>query len=357
MNILFLLPYPLKESPSQRFRFEQYLEIIARHNHTFTIQSFLDTHTWRLFFKRGFFFYKVFALAKGFLRRFLILFSLPQYDFVFIHREASPIGPPMIEWLIANLFRKKIVYDFDDAIWLTDRVNEPFFLRLLKWRSKVKHICKWSYKVSCGNEYLCNYARQFNKRVIYNPTTIDTDTLHNPALYQKKESEIIIIGWTGSHSTLKYLEEINLVLSEIENHFPFVRLMVIADRKPNLRLRSLLYKPWSIQSEINDLIVFDIGIMPMPDDQWAKGKCGFKALQYMALQIPTVASPAGVNSLIVDHGLNGFLASSWEEWKSYLTQLICDSDLRFKLGKKGREKVIDRYSVNSNTETFLRLFE
>lgn len=356
MRILFLVPYPLNQAPSQRFRFEQYLETLTRKGHTFRIQSFLKWRRWRKFAQRGHIPLKIIFLLDGLTRRLLILPFIFTFDFVFIHREAAPIGPPIIEWLIAKIFRKKIIYDFDDALWLSDRERESRLLRIIKWRNKVKSICRWSHKVTCGNKYLYNYSLQFNKNVIYNPTTIDTEFFHNPGRIRRQTRKEVIIGWTGSSSTLKYLKTIERILQEIERDFPFVKFMVIADRKADLNLNSLVYKPWSAGSEIEDLYQFDIGIMPLPDNAWTKGKCGFKALQYMALEIPTVASATGANNVIIDHSIDGFLASSDEDWKNYLSVLISDKQLRLQLGKHGREKIIDHYSVRSNSARFLSLF-
>jgi glycosyltransferase involved in cell wall biosynthesis len=356
-KILFLLPYPLKESPSQRFRFEQYFGILSEKGYTYTAQTFLDSHNWQLFFKPGRILPKILALFKGFMRRTLALPKSLSYDFVFIHREATPVGPPVIEWLLAKVFRRRIIYDFDDAIWLTDRKDESFFLRTAKWRSKVGSICAWSYKVSCGNEYLCDYASIFNQRVVYNPTTIDTEGWHNPERFvTPSHTPFVNIGWTGSHSTLKYLKEVEPVLNKLQLEHPNVRFIVIADRKPDLSLPRIKFVPWNEATEVDDLMDIDIGIMPLPDDEWAKGKCGFKALQYMALKIPAVIAPVGVNKNIVDNGINGFLASSPEEWYRALETLINDENLRKKMGALGRRTVVDRYSVISNTSSFLSLF-
>src|SRR5688572_12154388 len=206
-RILFLVPYPLHASPSQRFRFEQYFTLLKSHGYRYTVQSFLNLNNWKVFFKSGKTLSKVRILVSSFVKRMIVLFKSPMYDFVFIHREAAPIGPPIFEWILAKVFRRKIIYDFDDAIWLTDRPKESWILRAAKWRSKVASICTWSHKVSCGNAYLCEYAAQFNKHVIYNPQTIDTENLHAPGLYTSAEPAPgkIRIGWTGSHSTLKYL--------------------------------------------------------------------------------------------------------------------------------------------------------
>ena len=355
MKILFLVPYPLHEAPSQRFRFEQYFMLLSKQGYTYRVQSFLDSKNWRFFFNTGNTLAKIVALLKGFLKRFFILFQVSSFDFIFIHREVTPIGPPVFEWLIAKIFRKKVIYDFDDAIWLTDRIEESELLRRLKCRNKVKLICHWSYKVSCGNEYLISFAKQFNNHTIYNPTTIDTNNLHNLE-FNKKKDEKLTIGWTGSHSTLKYLVCLEPVIQHIERNFQHVQFVVIANKPAVLNLKSLLFIPWKIQTEISDLNQIDIGVMPLPDDEWSKGKCGFKALQFMSLQIPVVASPIGVNGKIVDHGIDGFLASSQDEWIQFLTQLIEDNQLRIIMGMRGREKVLRKYSVTSNANNFMSLF-
>jgi len=165
----------------------------------------------------------------------------------------------------------------------------------------------------------------------------------------------VIIGWTGSHSTLKYIKEVEQVLLEIGREFPNVKMVIIADQRPQL-LFPFIFIPWNIQTEVKDLMQLDVGIMPLPDDEWSKGKCGFKILQYMALSIPAVASAVGSNKEIIEHGKNGFLVSNDDEWKSALVSLIQDSALRRKMGEEGRKKVMEQYSVNSNMKNFYSLF-
>jgi glycosyltransferase involved in cell wall biosynthesis len=359
-KILFLVPYPLHEAPSQRFRFEQYFTLLNENNYELTVQSFLDSEHWKVFFKPGKPLAKAKALIRGLSKRCIAIFKSPMYDFVFIHREAAPLGPPIFEWVVAKVFRKKIIYDFDDAIWLTDRTDESFLLKLGKWRRKVGSICKWSHKVSCGNAYLCNYAMLFNKNVVYNPTTIDTSDLHNPNIYSKRKNRTdkIRIGWTGSHSTLKYLHEIEHILAGILKRYSNVEFVVIADKRPSLTmLSSLIFLPWNFESEIRDLMTIDIGVMPLPDDPWAQGKCGFKALQYMALALPSVISPVGVNSIIVADGINGYLCKTPQEWERALIKLIEDPELRERIGMEGRKRVVSAYSVVSNSSNFVSLFE
>ncbi len=358
-KILFLVPYPIGESPSQRFRFEQYFSILSKAGYQFDIQTFLTKDNWKLFFRPGHVIQKAFALLKGFAKRWIVPFHALSYDFIFIHRETAPVGPPVLEWILAKILRRKIIYDFDDAIWLTDRKNESVMLNIVKWRSKVSSICRWAYKVSCGNEYLVSYARQFNKNVHYMPTTIDTENVHNRQLVisAKPPDGKLSIGWTGSHSTLKYLLELEPVLKRMETEFPDLDIVVIADRKPEMALKSLRFIPWNKNSEAADLMKIDIGIMPLPDDEWAKGKCGFKALQSMSLGIPSVISPVGVNTMIIENGVNGYLASADEQWIAVLKNLIADDRLRARIGEAGRQTILNRYSVISTSSSYLSLFE
>lgn len=302
---------------------------------------------------------KALGVFGGFLNRVMLLPSVRQFDFVFIHREATPIGPPWFEWMVAKVFRKKIIYDFDDAIWLANTSHENNLASKLKWHGKVESICKWSYAVSCGNDYLCNYAKQFNGRVVLNPTTIDTHKLHNTILYPAKiKSTQVIVGWTGTHSTLKYLNPVIPVIQSLERKFrEQLKFVVIADKKPSFQLSSLHFVQWSKETEVQDLLQFDIGLMPLTDDVWAKGKCGFKALQYMAMGIPVIASPVGVNQNIIDEGVNGFLCQSLSQWEEKISQLIKDHDLRKRMGDAGRLKISNNYSLDSNSDNFLSLFE
>lgn len=358
MKILFLIPYPVEEAPSQRFRFEQYLNLLQGNGFHISCQSFWDIQTWTILYKPSFRLRKIIGFMRGIVRRSALWPRLHHADFVFIHRECLPIGPPVLEWMIAKVLGKKIIYDFDDAIWLPNTSEENKIVAFLKWHGKVASICKWSYKISCGNSFLANYALQFNKNVIINPTTIDPTNVHNPALFSiQKQSTSIIIGWTGTQSTLPYLNSIIPALKRLEAKFPGkVRLLIISNKEPQLELDFLDFMPWSKKTEIHDLLLMDIGIMPLTDDAWAMGKCGFKALQYMALEIPALVSSIGVNTEIVDHDINGYSCTTTADWVDSLEKLICDKQLRKKMGIAGRKKVIEHYSVSSNSSSFLGLF-
>ncbi|WP_375578404.1 glycosyltransferase [Marivirga tractuosa] len=351
-KILFVCPYPFDEAPSQRFRFEQYLSILQKHGYLYRFAPFLNLKAWNILYKSGNSIQKLLWLKISFLKRLVLLCQLRPYHYIFIHREASPIGPPVFEWIIHFIWRKKIIYDFDDAIWLEDPNEKGSWKARIKWKSKVRSICKWSYKVSCGNEYLGEFARKFNNYVIINPTTINTD-YHKEMVVSKPNK--IVIGWTGTHSTMQYLTPLLAILDKLSEEYDF-ELRVISNQKPDYDVNYMHFIPWRKLTEIKDLNQLDIGIMPLTDDIWSQGKCGFKLLQYMAIKKPIVASPVGVNKKIIDESQAGFSAESKEEWEKALSELLTDHALRNQLGKNGENYVKNNYSVQSNQETFLRLF-
>ena len=357
-TILMLVPYPRGVAASQRFRFEQYYALLEREGYKTSTQAFWPEDVWPILYREGNTLLKLWGLCRGLLRRLIILPSLPSFDYVFIHREVTPLGPPIFELLIANFFRKKIIFDFDDSVWLSDENEKSAFLLFLKFPSKIKKICRVSYKISCGNKYLADYSKKYNLNSFVNPTTIDTEHYHSPDLHlEKEQNNFTTIGWTGSHSTLKYLKEVDSILKILcDSHKDKVRFLVIADHPPEFLSVPFEFIRWSKSTEITDLLKIDIGIMPLTDDDWTRGKCGFKALQYMSLEIPAVASPVGVNKEIIVDGVNGFLCDSQSSWTDRLSQLIDDVRLRREMGKAARKQIISHYSTVSNSANFLGLF-
>ena len=355
MNILFIVPYPVGAAGSQRFRFEQYFKLLEKNGHRYKVASFLDAQTWIILYLSGHLFRKMSSLFSGYCKRFFLLFQLGKYDAVFIHREAAPFGPPVFEWFITKVFKKYTVYDFDDAIWLSNASETNNKLtRTFKRFKNINDICKWASVVSAGNSFLADFAKKYNPNVVINPTTIDTDDHHNQTTDHSNPK--MVIGWTGSHSTLQYLDLIFPVLQMLEEKFDF-EFHVICDTSPKFKLRSMIFKKWSKESEIEDLLDFNIGIMPLPDDIWTKGKCGFKALQYMSLGIPAVVSDVGVNATIVDDGINGCVCRTEADWYNALSRLMTDPGYLKQLSEKTRDKIVQHYSVKSNEQNFLSLLE
>jgi len=357
LRILFLIPYPPGQAPSQRFRFEQYLSILEQQGYSYRLAPFLSEATWRILYKPGQAIRKAIGIMGGLWRRIGHLIAATRYDYIFVHREAAPIGPPVLEWLLVKVLRKPIIYDFDDAIWLSNTSEANRIAASLKWHHKVSSICRWAHKNSCGNAYLAAYARQFNPSVIINPTTIDTLCLHNQVRDQLALGPMVI-GWTGTHSTLKYLVPLVPILRQLEQEGLNFEFRVISNQPPEFDqpLQSLRFVPWQKATEIADLLTFHIGLMPLEDDLWAQGKCAFKALQYMALGIPALVSPVGMNSEVVQDGYNGYICREPIDWQRHLRQLLTDAAHRQRLGLAARTTIEQYYSVVSNTPTFLGLF-
>ncbi|MBM3418231.1 MAG: glycosyltransferase [Bacteroidetes bacterium] len=352
-RILILAPYPFNEAPSQRFRFEQYLSYFNQVGISFDFRPFLSQQTWKTLYESRKTTQKIWGVFISFVKRWSLMFTLRKYDFVFIHREAAHIGPPVFEWIIAKVWRKKIIYDFDDAIWLANYSESNAKFHRLKAYWKVNYCMKWAYKVSAGNDYLAKYASQFNKNVEIIPTTIDTINLHN--INTDYDQERVVIGWTGTHTTMHYLDFLVPVIKELEKTYTF-DFLIISNEAPTYHLNSLKFLKWKKETEIQDLSKISIGVMPLENDIWAEGKCGFKGLQYMALGIPALMSPIGVNNQIIEHAQNGYLLKTAEEWKEHLALLLQDKTLRMQIGKSGKQTIDERYSVLSNQEKYLALF-
>jgi glycosyltransferase involved in cell wall biosynthesis len=353
-TIYFLVPYPKGEAPSQRFRFEQYLPFLQENGFEVEIHPFYDYQTWQTLYSEGNTVKKAYGVITSFLKRFGLLFKLRKADHIFIHREVAHVGPPIFEWFIAKILRRKYTYDFDDAIWLPNYSDTNAKFHRLKSYWKVNYCMKWAHKITAGNEYLASYARQYNSNVEIIPTTIDTEHHHNSVC--DHEQEPLVIGWTGTHTTMRYLDELIPVLQELEQQYT-LKFLVISNEAPSYNLRSLEFLKWKKETEIEDLAKINIGVMPLQHDIWSEGKCGFKGLQYMALEIASIMSPVGVNTSIVQDGVNGFLAGSPEEWKEKLILLLEDKDLRVQLGKAGKKTIEERYSVKANSEKYLKLFQ
>ncbi len=354
-KVLILAPYPLGEAPSQRFRFEHYLPHFHTQGYQYRFQSFWTKKAWDILYAKGKFPLKVLYLSLGFFRRFYTLLNCHRFEFVFIHREVAPLGPPVFEFIIAKIFRRKIIYDFDDAIWLPNTSEANKISSFLKFHYKVAYICQISWRVSVGNDYLKEYALKFNSNVILNPTVVDTEKRHN-RIKTHDNNHPLTIGWTGTHSTARYLKTIEKALVKLQKEVAFT-FSVISNQPPCLEEINCQFIPWRKESEIEQLLTFDIGIMPLEDEIWEEGKCGFKIIQYLSLGIPAVASPVGVNKNIIADNENGFLVESDDEWLEVLKKLLLNPELRQKLGKKGRDWVAENYSVLRNEALYFSSFE
>jgi glycosyltransferase involved in cell wall biosynthesis len=337
-----MVPYPAGQAPSQRFRIEQWMPHLRTLGIECDLAPFMDSELYEQLARPGDPGRKAAGLLRATTRRWRTLAETGVYDVVFLHREAMAFGPAVLERIIAR--RKPVVFDFDDAIWLRNENRVNPLAAWVKCPGKTRTIAKRASAVLAGNAYLAEWARRYNRSTHIVPTTIDTEGSYSR---QKAHgpSEVPIIGWSGTTSTLRYLEFLRPVLRELSRGHRF-RLRVICDGAPvHWAEVEMDWRTWSSAREVDDLILVDIGLMPQPDEEWAKGKCGAKALQYMALGIPPVASRNGVLPEIVEEGRSGFLAHTPREWVERLEELLDDWKLRAAMGEQARLTVQERYSA------------
>ena len=354
-KILFVVSHRRNRAPNQRFRFEQYISVLEKNGFECAFSPLIKTAKEdALFYSKGNLLRKLPLGIKLACRRIRDVMRARQFDVIFIAREAFVVGYPFFEKIFA-FSRAKIVFDFDDSIWMNVVSTNNKFFSWLKSGSKTASIIRLSNLVLAGNQYLADYAGKYNNNVKVFPTTIDTHQYlpkYNPC------KDTITIGWSGSFSTIEHFKLAIPALTEIKKKYgALVNFLVIGDKRYKnieLEINSI---DWSKDSEIEHLYEIDIGIMPLPNDEWAKGKCGLKGLQYMALGIPTIMSPVGVNSQIIHDGKNGFLADDINEWVEKISILIENPKLRSELGKAGRNTVQLGYSVESQQEKYIKLFQ
>ncbi len=353
-KILFIAAHRPNRSPSQRYRFEQYFDFLRAKGYECELSNIISESDDKLFYSSGSILQKISITIKSIFKRLKDINRVNQFDIVFVQREAFMTGSSFFEKRFAKS-KAKFVFDFDDSIWLLDTSEANKKWEWMKSTKKTGEICSLSDLVFAGNSYLADYAKQFNKNVTIVPTTIDTNAFSRNLPY--KNNDTICIGWSGSHTTIKHFEEAVPILKKIKKKYGdkvFFKVMGDPDYvNEELNIKGI---PWSSEKEVEIISSFDIGIMPLPDDEWVKGKCGLKGLSYMALEVPTIMSRVGVNSEIINEGINGFLASNEAEWINRISQLIESFDLRKKLGEKARETVIESYSVESQKNNYLQHF-
>lgn len=352
-SILFACLHRPDRSPSQRYRFEQYLDFLNQEGYSTRLSFLLNASDDRHFYAPGNYINKFLILIKGFIKRCNEVFFFKKYDIVFVQRECFMLGTSFFEKRFSK--RSKLIFDFDDSIWLQNISEGNKKLAFLKNPDKTKSIIQSAALVIAGNEFLAAYALKYNERVVIIPSTIDTKKY---TLRQTKTNGPIVIGWSGSFSTIEHFETAKEALLIIKDKYKgMIIFEVIGDVTYRCEQLGISGKAWSASSEVEDLQQFDIGIMPLPDNEWTRGKCGMKGLQYMAAGIPTVMSPVGVNSTIITDGENGFLASSTEEWVDKLSRLVESAALRNKFAINGRQEVVNNYSVEANKEKYLAVMK
>lgn len=286
-------------------------------------------------------------IIKGYFNRLFYLLYVKHYDLIWIEKEVFPYLPAFVERIL-NKWGIPYVVDYDDATFHQYDCHQSWVIRKILSK-KIDTVMNGAKSVITGNRYLAKRAQIANAidvKII--PTVIDLDKYSKVATNRRKQ---ITIGWVGTPVTSRYLDELFPVLDSLKSQFN-IKIIAIGYQKDFINNSITDVLPWSEESEVKSIQKFDIGIMPLPNKPFERGKCGYKLIQYMACCLPVVASPVGVNNEIVEHGQNGYLAKTTDEWKTTLSTLILDYKLRTKMGLNGYEKVSKSFSLRSQAQRF-----
>jgi len=312
-----------------------------------------DKYLWRKYAGRQ----SVFYAIMGYVKRLLSVWTWRRADIIWIEKELFPFLPAPIELML--LCRKKVVIDIDDAIFHNYDLHPSWIVRRFLGR-KIDTLFRRADLVVAGNQYLANRAINAGaKRTAVVPTVVDLSRylpkLRETTEWRLRTTPPIRIGWIGSPATVHYLALIREPLQRL-SRLANIRLVVIGGGFSPMEGVAAVNIAWDEATEAANIRSFDIGVMPLIDDAWERGKCGYKIIQYMACGIPSVASPIGVNTEIIEHGINGYLASTNDEWFDRLRSLVLDPDLRFEFGARGRKRVLEKYSLAATSVLIHRLF-
>jgi len=357
MKVIFYLSMP-EINGSSRYRVYKYLPYFRKEG----IEYYISTPASNDFFEsfteqtnsyiRKFIYYLFF-----FFKRFKDVLKAYKYDVVVIQRQIFPLGPPFLEKLLL-LLNKKIVYDIDDALFVRPESAPKTILQKIKPLDKVSFLMKISKHIIVANDYIKNYALNYNPNITVIPMCVD---LERYVINTKIKSDFNkpTIGWTGTASAgLFYLRDIKNMFKHLKKEHDF-KLKIISGgadkivKEISFEGLDIEKKEWSLEDEISDLYTLDIGIVPLVKREFEKGKFPFKALQYMAVGIPVVGTRWGVLEEIITDGVNGFLVDNEEEWIDKLGVLLKDADLRKKMGENGRKVVKEKFTYDVNAPKFI----
>jgi len=340
MKVLFLTQ-TTELGPSSRYRVYQLVPHLQKLGIECEISPAIDSETYQhLYLDSGGRGSRRAVTRTIWRRRQADLQRVDKFDVVFVQKGAFPGLYSGFERQIAS--RKPLVLDLDDAIWLP-REGGARLLRVLHRERAVQDVLRCAAAVTAGNAFLAEYASRFNRHVTLVPSTVDLSRY--PTTSPVPHSTPPVVGWIGSRTTLAYLKPLKPVFQNLG-----VTPRVIASGNPSRLGFAVEFRPWRLETEIVELLQIGIGIAPLHDTPWERGKCGVKILQYMACGLPVVASPIGVNAQIVIHGVSGFLVRDIGEWQEALARLIANPNLRQDLGAAGHETVQKRFSVQVAVE-------
>jgi len=354
-KILFICPYPEKVAAGQRLKFEPHFKQFENCGYQVSTHTFMSIKLWEIISQEGHYFQKILGTLVGLYQRILLLFSLRNYDCIYIFMNVFPFGPAILERLYIR-FSKKVIFDIEDNLLSSEQGSINWLASALKSKSKARFLIKNADHVIASSPDLADQCNSIsgNNNATFIPPTLD-DQRFFPKI-KKHDSTHTVIGWTGTFSSKNFLEDIFPYLEELYKIKKF-KLMIIGNFKITNKHLDLEVIQWNEDQEIEQLQNFDIGLYPLPKNSWVSGKSGLKAMQYMAIGIPAVCSAVGNVLTFIDHGKNGVLVFEKDQWLSALSDLIDDVDKRKNIGIKAREKFIQEFSQDAIFKKYLNIIE
>jgi glycosyltransferase involved in cell wall biosynthesis len=325
--------------------------LLAPHGIQLEVRPFLTNRTFDALYDRAHAMRIVAGIGAGIARRSREMRRLDTYDVVFVQREAALVGPPVIERAASR--RRPLVLDLDDATYY-EHPSHVFgaIASTLKWRGKTDQLIRWSTHVVCGNPAIASYVARLGIPTTVQPTLVDVD--HFTPRAERAAGEVVI-GWVGTQSTYGYFKVLLPVLRRLATAHQF-RVRVVGGGPEAAGVKGIESIRWSLEREVQDLQSFDIGVYPIPDDAWAMGKSGLKAIQYLSCGIPYVASPVGVVAELGVPGTTHFEGRTEDEWYHALARLLGDAGLRAEMGRRGREYAVRHFSTRNAAAMLADLF-
>ena len=335
--------------PSSYYRVYQFIENYSQKN-TVKVQYFWGDYYFKYVMnKKGFkkLLFMIPGLISGYVRRIIFtLFFLYKYDIVRIEKDFLPGTPVAIEFYIKYVLRKKIIFEMDDGVFLT---NYP--------KSKTQRLISMVDTVIVGNRELENYAKKYNNDIFIVPTGVDFSIYKKIIESHKSLNGTVIVGWIGSSSGLKFIKQIESALLNLESEGLDFQFHIICNSDIDMKIKNKRFIKWDRATADANMAKFDIGIMPLNDDEFNKYKCGFKIIQYIAMSIPVVASPIGVNNEIINDGMSGYLAKTEFEWETYLRKLILSESLRKSFSNKALELNTNKFDTIKLQECYDDIYD
>lgn len=352
-KILIICPFPEGQAAGQRLKYEQFFDHWRENGYDIQISSFMDEEMWAIVYTKGNYFKKVIGTLKGYVRRVRDILRLKNFDVVYVFMWVTPLGTSFFE----RIFRKlstQIVYDIEDNALLPQSNTLNPLIKLFKGVGKIEFLIKQANHVITSSPFLNEDCLNLNK---YKSCTFISDAIdidrYSPNNTYSNDSTVVI-GWTGTFSSSMYLDLLRNVFLKLNKKINF-KLRIIGNFKYSIPGIDLEVIQWTKDREIEDLQGIDIGIYPLTQDEWVLGKSGLKAIQYMALGIPTVATDVGTNPRIIRHMDNGWLVKTEQDWIFALESLINSQELRAKIGINARDRIVENYSLEATKDKYLSI--